>query len=499
MSYDVDTGAFTLSMREASQTPYFEQTFRPQDIVTSASNAFVTVYERDGDRLVLTKANDPDLALQYVASAGWSTDDALPVLGTTYTHNRGFTVFGFEAPAANMPNAGNATYSLKIFGTLIEPGLETPLSGTGSLTADFDSGLLQMTMAIDKTVGGIATPWDTVTGVAFVGGNGFAGQLSRGSHTTPFYGGFYGPNAQEVGGSFAFSQNSPEEHAIGNFVGKTSTPAPAPSGSNTTLTNLQVSETFPGFSAMSLDNSVLLAVEGSGERVRYDASTDSFLISVPTRTSATIYSSLSLALVDDSMLNSGLSTASAAIYDLADPTGGAPDRYTRFIPGSSPYALSYVAIGVWENDDLLGGTIARHSVYGFLTPRTALPTTGTATYSIRSLGSYNGAGVALVTGTGSLVTHFASSQVEVDLDLAHGGSHWLSFSEAGPASFSSDVNRIFSLPLVSTDDPTFVGSLSAGHFGPTGENIGGSYAVGNPSSMGISEVSGGAFVGTKVP
>ena len=118
-------------MRVGALTPYYQQEFSADDVVAGESTDIVTVYERDGDRLVLTKPNDPELDLDYVASAGWVSDDAINVLGDLRSNNRGYMLFGFETAYDNMPNTGSATYELRAFGTLIVTGAIFDLTGEG--------------------------------------------------------------------------------------------------------------------------------------------------------------------------------------------------------------------------------------------------------------------------------------------------------------------------------------------------------------------------------
>ena len=108
-----------------------------------------------------------------------------------------------------MPKTGSASYALQISG---QRG-NNPLSGTGSLTANFAASTVDVSLRLETTEISrpLAKPYEfaTVTGsgtISAVGSNpGFSSTLSGGAYSGSINGLFYGPQASEVGGAFALN------------------------------------------------------------------------------------------------------------------------------------------------------------------------------------------------------------------------------------------------------------------------------------------------------
>ncbi len=117
-------------------------------------------------------------------------------------------VFGVQTRADDVPTTGTATYTGGAGGSAIlaAGGASVRVQGAASLTADFASGSITTTLALDMIpASGIASPLDTLTGVGGLGAvkPGFSGSLTgTGSVSGFFSGAFFGPQAAEFGFDF---------------------------------------------------------------------------------------------------------------------------------------------------------------------------------------------------------------------------------------------------------------------------------------------------------
>jgi hypothetical protein len=544
--YDADTDSFELSIEVIAAPGFFVQSFGPGDIVAADSNAFVTVYERDGDRLVLTNPGDPDLDLQSVASVGWSTDN----LFTTDTSSgpgdvsdvRGFTVFGFETPFANMPNDGDATYTLKVFGVLIDSSAANPvpeeLGGSGSLAADFGTGLVTISLTIERIDStGASTVWDTASGQGVIlvsptggGSNSFSGVIARTGAAAigaveNFSGAFFGVNAEEVGGIFTFPSHfaAGGEEAFGSFLGATSdvnTPRP---GLNSSLASLMLSEIFTAYGL-----STYVQSDGSGffletrtyQGVAYDATADTYYMPVAGEPFAPVsLAKLGVATLTPATFSAGASDATKAVHLLDNPSSAIDDVYTLYTPGSaSPYALDYTAIGVWSNEDmipLLGVTplnavpLTTQVVYGQRAPAADVPTSGSAVYNLAAIGShYEPQTLRTLVGAGTLGVNFAGSgSFDLDLTLSFDDAGvitpWHVFEETGAGNFldagPAFGSKRFLFQIEAVDDQDVVGAIEGGFFGPGAQEIGGVFRIQEFGASALTQHGVGAFVGERQP
>lgn len=145
---------------------------------------------------------------------------------STLSH-AGIVIFGYQTPSANVPTSGNATYSGvgNVIGNVFEPNSSiravpgapgyATLSGDSSMAVNFATGVITGALT-NMTVtpnNGPTQPWNDVSINATISGitnNTFLGttavsstpgnSLSFGASSTgKINGGFYGPNANEVG------------------------------------------------------------------------------------------------------------------------------------------------------------------------------------------------------------------------------------------------------------------------------------------------------------
>jgi C-lobe and N-lobe beta barrels of Tf-binding protein B len=171
--------------------------------------------------------------LNYAAFGYWVVDTLSPAL----TAHTGMFATGFQTPATAMPTTGSATYSGtgNVTGMVATIGTGGPsaarLIGDATLTANFlagtvTGGFTNMT-ATDVTTNASA-PWNNVSVNASIvaGTSHFSGATAAasapagtfsvtGSATGHINGGFYGPQAQELGAVWSLSDSSKSAAAIG--------------------------------------------------------------------------------------------------------------------------------------------------------------------------------------------------------------------------------------------------------------------------------------------
>lgn len=170
--------------------------------------------------------------LSYTAFGQWaSTKGALLVPDTV-----GAFAYGYQTPVTAMPTIGTATYSNTggVVGGVFIPlggGISgTDVSGDVSLTANFATGSVNGAFTNMKVDSGAQTAaWNNVSVAANIasGTSTFSGATAatsapannayalKASATGAINGGFYGPNAEELGAVWTLSNNDGTGSAIG--------------------------------------------------------------------------------------------------------------------------------------------------------------------------------------------------------------------------------------------------------------------------------------------
>ena len=525
LAYDAASESFTFTINLANPNEEtYSQTFGPGDIVIAESDEHATVYERDGDRFVIAKPEG--LGLSYVTSATWSSDDTFSTLGTTVGDFQGETVFGFRTELGDVPTVGQASYTLRVVGVARDDGEVKDLVGDGDLTADFALGRVETSLSIDSIdSSGGRTSWVVLSGPAqlmsgsagrtksyFVGRLGSSGVLPAGDYN----GGFFGPQAKEVGGAFYVRTDS-SGWGVGSFVGSTDADNAEPPAPNATLATLNASELFGARSATLVVNEIAGAVSPAPSliseptAVAYDAQTDTFKAPILSGSFATNVQAKGgvLLLAPDDVSSMG--------SDRAEYVAGG-GRYVLFAPGQSVYALDYAAIGEWSDPDLaLSASFAlsnQYTVYGKWSADA--PTAGGAVYDLAARGVHQTDTLqSALGGDGELAADFGAGTVDLNLDLwrVDGGGavdpwHMFTTSAPGSISYPTDFDgaqrAVFGAPIVATDDAGLTGEIQGDFFGPAAEEVGGVFrlyeqtvapAPGDPAV----EAAAGAFVGARRP
>jgi hypothetical protein len=164
----------------------------------------------------VTHTGSGSFKYSYTAVAYFNTSQSDNFAGSTTLYND-FSVFGFPTPAAAVPRTGSATYALDLMGRY-------PGTGTGSV--NFGSGTYNFSGTIAQSIGSSQTTGTfQSTGTLASASNGFSGTVNLAVNTTfpnppgadvksaytfsgPIGGMFFGPTAQELGGTFVASTTS---------------------------------------------------------------------------------------------------------------------------------------------------------------------------------------------------------------------------------------------------------------------------------------------------
>ncbi|HBE89012.1 MAG TPA: hypothetical protein DDW67_07735 [Elusimicrobia bacterium] len=133
-------------------------------------------------------------------------------------HTNSYWLVGTLTPAAEVPAAGSASYTGELFGKVTEAGAISGVTGTTSLTADFAArtltGIFDMKKAgADWTLASVNAAWGA-------GANSVSGSLTADNNLKgAVNGGFFGPAAAQVGGTWTLGNNS-DIRAAGVFTGE---------------------------------------------------------------------------------------------------------------------------------------------------------------------------------------------------------------------------------------------------------------------------------------
>ena len=185
-------------------------------------------YEANGVQYYQYKIDDNVVPTRFVANGKWFRENE------DGTEDHGHLVFGQRTVASEMPQTGTATYDGTIFGTVNRQNRVHALRGGLDLTTDFSTGRVEMNMEADlayRTGDGTTRFIDYAlfTGSGSIDDASFSGSMEgtvdraavqegiSTDLTGRFEGAFFGPTAQEVGGTFEFSGE--DAAGVGSFVG----------------------------------------------------------------------------------------------------------------------------------------------------------------------------------------------------------------------------------------------------------------------------------------
>ncbi|MFM5918175.1 MAG: hypothetical protein ACKOOL_11680 [Novosphingobium sp.] len=449
-SYPVSSGNFTAASGEggvdfvynATTRTYtmtvsgITQTFAPAEIDPALSNANAAVYKKTSgnttDTLTLTKpGTSGPLNFKYVGGAFWQRT----IQGNT-SINGNFVAssYGVETPDGSVPRTGGAGYDVTLLGVVARPDTLYSLAGEGKMTVNFLTGAVNATSFANGV-----REYNAENGQLFRGGqwkydgtlsstiNAISGTIALYFDTTapltgPGNGRFYGPGADEVGIAYQGSGGD-GTHFVGVLLGrKTSTSI---NGTNPSLTNLQFTQTFENrawrgiqYRASSstgapLDFSSSYGINPYPPTFRYNASTqawefdttDNFGVTTAQSTAGKADASLS-----DSKFSGFSSSSANDVWQL---------RIYKPGTGNGEIALTYSSYYNLNRSVFLSGTdwsrTNTWNAFGIYTPNSAMPVSGSASYSGRFNGNATdgtvGSEIATAAGSVDLAFDFGTAKM----------------------------------------------------------------------------------------
>jgi len=218
LSYDAGNNSYTVKIDQSGVSA--NTTFQASDRDVAGSTATYDVFKRGDDQFVLFKPGNATKTLTYTTYGGWLRRTAS---GDNIDFKTSFFVFGVRTPTDDMPTTGTASYEAAVDGYWVSNGSLQVLTGDAALTADFAAGAMAGVFALNGTdQAGAAHGFDTFDGAASITGNLFSGTMTGRdtNYEGEWDGGFFGPNAEEVGGSFRLADPAESgNQAVGVFVG----------------------------------------------------------------------------------------------------------------------------------------------------------------------------------------------------------------------------------------------------------------------------------------
>ena len=490
-TYAYDAASQTYTVREFDGTTF---SFSPDEIVAAESSAAYTLY-RDSSgvtfRLLNKGTTNPLVGLSYVTYGTWGRAIA-PTTGYTEARKQDWLIFGQRTAAADIPRIGTATYSAVLDGSFHDASASYSLTGTAGLTADFARGSLGMFINPVATNNGTGA----VSALGGYRGNGvidysagtFRGSDANANYSFTFGGAFYGPAAEEVGGDFTLSRLPGIGGGSGSgiFVGakgalpvQAPEPVPPPPSPATGPASLSVERIASANGAQTSSP--------AGATIAFDSASGSYVVRERDGTS--------FSFTGDEKVPGESSAAISVFRDTASGTT------LRHLNASDPsVALTYVTYGSWRRPTTQNGAPAEkvvHVVYGSPTLVSAVPTTGTATYRASLDGTLTSAsGLHALGGSAQFNADFATRKIGYTLrPVATIGGQSVAFADmTGSATISGAAFAGRS----STTIPA-LSSVSGGFFGPTAEEIGGTFSFSTSTSYGapVSGSGAGVFVGKR--
>lgn len=212
------TGADLLTAPAAGVTEYV---YRESTAPTTAG-AF-TQLDLLNNTISGSVTSDTALALTRSTYGGWWRGES-----TAGIKRVTYATLGYPTVASDMPTTGSVTYTVRVAGrSVVSPTAGASsvdkLSGTATLTINYATGLVSLSMTLNRG----ATAYGTFTGTGAIaaGNTQFTGSFGAGSAAGgTFQGLAYGPQAAEIGITFAITGTIPagETRAVGVVIGRKS-------------------------------------------------------------------------------------------------------------------------------------------------------------------------------------------------------------------------------------------------------------------------------------
>ncbi len=429
-----------------------------------ASDYAETLYDFNSARfpnnLGTTRAEYRSERLTYVNMTGWK----LFLEPLTPDNRHAYWTYGFATDDSNVPRTGSAAYALDFIGSGVDPDFNADfrIGGTGLLRTDFATGAIDLTGALgiseNISLSGVPTFGTTAqligSGMLSASVNSFSGTLTLdgiGNYAGVFDGLFFGPDAEEVGGTFAASDDNGE--IAGAFIGEKDDDA---SAGGVPLADLTGTTELVGVRQEDV----------SFDRVSITYDADAGTYTIPFRD-----------FPDDRTVNLSAADIDAARSDAArtyyvrDEVGGFDGYIFNADPNNPEFVLTYSTFAAIRPvlEDFPSGTIRGENVYysfGLATPSAAIPRVGSATYTGGAVGSarFDAATYIDVAGDATLTANFTDSTFQSIINLiAQDGS----LRDFGQFNLDGqiDINGVL------------FGGLNGQLYGPNAEEVGGVFDI----------------------
>jgi hypothetical protein len=282
-------------------------------------------------------------------------------------------------------------------------------------------------------------------------------------------------------------------------VNSAPTPTPTPTGgTNSTLSNLQFSQTFEGLGTINRFTAAANTGATSNRQplssgpvqVRYDAASGAYTITTTTLPNVTF------APADRSTTDS-----TPVISAYSKTAGTKTDNLALFNPGTgnTQLALTYASYGGWQSTTPNGTSTdvsTTYFVYGIKTAPSDLPTSGSASYQTTLDGVFAGnGGVYTLSGNSAIIADFAAGTI--DFSMSPTGRNIVdSSSKAFGSLLGSGTIASGTTGFTGTSDAASMNGYSAtlaGQFyGPQGAEVGATFQLTGADGQG-----GGIIIGKK--
>ncbi|MBC2663947.1 hypothetical protein H7F51_00285 [Novosphingobium flavum] len=454
-AYNATTNTYTVNAAGQSQS------FGPA-AMTSTGNYRVTSGSTTDDLTLTPTGTSTGGTFRYVGAGFWQRQTQRGDGGIDGSINS----FVYGVPTATLVRTGTASYATRVYGAISQYGNLWAISGTGNMIGDLAKGTFQhsgnlefLSPTTGSTFGG-GTFFSTLTvsSTANQLSGGMTIGTSSGSYGGPVSGMFFGPNAEEVGGSFS-AADSAGNVATGAFLGRND-----PGSSIVALDKLTASTAFE----------VHYGGQNLGKALTYDPATQNYTIAASqlphlSNTGPSFYDSFSQFALGPSQKAAVQDDARFIRYDGTVDGRAVTARFYKVGAANGEIQLSYASFYRLDVGPPAGGsgTGVRYALFGVPTPAVLMPKTGTATYAgpIYGIGEYSdGTKAYNVTGQSLFNVDFAaagSSTGTLNLQLA-------STTNSTVTTMTVPVN--FASSLLSN------GYLSKVFFGPNAEELGVSFA-----------------------
>jgi hypothetical protein len=216
IAYDPSTHSYTLTDGAIGQT------LGPADRLVPTGEVYTRTAGNTFDGLTIggnvagTSATAP-IQLTYLSYGVWSHSQS-----SGGEKRRTWFLIGFPTVISDLPRTGSASYTSAVTagGTMVgvqgngAGTFELSVGGTATFEANFDTGAITTGLVLSHSDLGSEIPVGTFTGTGRIaaGTTQFLGQLTSGDSpfSGTFNGGFFGPQAQEMGYAFFLSGHRPD-------------------------------------------------------------------------------------------------------------------------------------------------------------------------------------------------------------------------------------------------------------------------------------------------